>query len=75
MTKITDIQKKNGKWESIVRKATKTEQKIFDDNAKLTKAGKNIWYTFGSVDLMTKLDIKAKKDKLGNIYVDVKWNK
>ena len=63
---------KNGRNYIKVMKMTKVEKKIFSDYDKRKKAGKEIWFTYQPDDLMMKISLDVKKDKLGNVTVRAK---
>lgn len=51
---------------------TKREIKCFEDFEKRQKAGKEISYSFEPLSLMSKLSIHTKKDRRGNVHVDIR---
>jgi len=58
-----------------IMKMTKSEKKIFTDSDKRRKAGKEISYSFEPMDLIMKLSIDVKKDRRGNVRVNIKQAK
>ena len=54
---------------------SKSEIKIFTDADKRKKAGKEIMYSFEPMSLMSKISLDVKKDRRGNVTVNVKMAK
>ena len=54
---------------------SKSEIKIFTDADKRKKEGKEIMYSFDPISLMSKLSIDVKKDRRGNVTVNIKQAK
>ena len=54
---------------------SKSEIKIFTDADKRKREGKEIMYSFEPMSLMSKISLDVKKDKRGNITVNVKQAK
>lgn len=65
----------NGRKYWKVMKMSKSELKIFSDADKRKKAGKEIWYSFEPTSLMMNLSVDVKKDKQGNVRVNIKQAK
>ena len=65
----------NGRMYFKVMKMSARDEKIFSDYDKRKKAGKEISYSFDPVDLMMKLSVDVKKDKQGNVTVNIKQAK
>lgn len=65
----------NGRRYWKVMKMSKSELKIFSDADKRKKAGKEIMYSFDPVGLMMNLSVDVKKDKQGNVTVNIKQAK
>lgn len=65
----------NGRRYWKVLKMSKSESKIFSDAKKRKKAGKEIMYSFEPISLMMTLSVDVKKDKRGNVTVNIKQAK
>ncbi len=69
----------NGRMYFKVMKMTKVEKKIFGDAERLKKAGKEVYFSYTPmrimIDFINQYHVDAKKDKLGNIHIDITTDK
>ncbi len=69
----------NGRRYYQVMKMSRSEKKIFSDSDKLRKAGKDVTFSWEPMSIMTdfmdKYHLEAKKDKQGNIHIDITRHK